>query len=108
ERERGGDPTFHVPRLVDSPIVCEYPSRLFWTGVRVAEGAGLENRCTGNGTVGSNPTLSVSQRAGAPSRRVARLKREGPRVARRARRESTCGSRPVPRHRRVRTGGRVV
>jgi hypothetical protein len=25
----------------------------------VAEGAGLENRCAGNGTVGSNPTLSV-------------------------------------------------
>ena len=31
----------------------------FWTGVRVAEGAGLENRYTGNGIVGSNPTLSV-------------------------------------------------
>ena len=30
-----------------------------WTGVRVAEGAGLENRYTGNGIVGSNPTLSV-------------------------------------------------
>src|SRR4051812_31231477 len=29
------------------------------TGVRVAEGAGLENRYTGNGIVGSNPTLSV-------------------------------------------------
>ena len=30
-----------------------------WTGVRVVEGAGLENRYTGNGIVGSNPTLSV-------------------------------------------------
>ena len=28
-------------------------------GVRVVEGAGLENRYTGNGIVGSNPTLSV-------------------------------------------------
>jgi hypothetical protein len=33
------------------------------TGVRVAEGAGLENRYTLTGIVGSNPTLSVlSQR----------------------------------------------
>jgi hypothetical protein len=30
-----------------------------WTGVRVAEGAGLENRYTRKGIVGSNPTLSV-------------------------------------------------
>ncbi len=30
-----------------------------WTGVRVAEGAGLENRYTLTGIVGSNPTLSV-------------------------------------------------
>ena len=37
------------------------------TGVRVAEGAGLENRCTGNGTVGSNPTLSVAPGAGWPA-----------------------------------------
>jgi hypothetical protein len=29
------------------------------TGVRVAEGAGLENRYTRKGIVGSNPTLSV-------------------------------------------------
>ena len=29
------------------------------TGVRVAEGAGLENRYTLTGIVGSNPTLSV-------------------------------------------------
>jgi hypothetical protein len=29
----------------------------------VAEGAGLENRYTGNGIVGSNPTLSVSRGA---------------------------------------------
>ena len=32
----------------------------FRTGVRVAEGAGLENRYTRKGIVGSNPTLSVS------------------------------------------------
>jgi hypothetical protein len=31
----------------------------FRTGVRVAEGAGLENRYTLTGIVGSNPTLSV-------------------------------------------------
>jgi hypothetical protein len=30
------------------------------TGGRVAEGAGLENRYTGNGIVGSNPTLSAN------------------------------------------------
>jgi hypothetical protein len=30
-----------------------------WTGVRVAEGAGLENRYTRKGIVGSNPTLSA-------------------------------------------------
>ena len=32
------------------------------TGVRVAEGAGLENRYTRKGIVGSNPTLSVPPR----------------------------------------------
>jgi hypothetical protein len=40
-----------------------YRSRLSFppirTGVRVAEGAGLENRYTLTGIVGSNPTLSV-------------------------------------------------
>ena len=30
-----------------------------WTGGRVAEGVGLENRYTRKGIVGSNPTLSV-------------------------------------------------
>lgn len=30
-----------------------------WTGGRVAEGTGLENRRTGNGTVSSNLTLSA-------------------------------------------------
>jgi hypothetical protein len=33
--------------------------RAVWRGVRVAEGAGLENRYTRKGIVGSNPTLSV-------------------------------------------------
>ncbi len=28
-------------------------------GARVAESGGLENRCRGNSTVGSNPTLSA-------------------------------------------------
>jgi len=31
-----------------------------WRGARAAEGAGFENRCTGNRTAGSNPALSVS------------------------------------------------
>ena len=31
------------------------------TGVRAVEGTGLENRRAGNGTVGSNPTLSVRE-----------------------------------------------
>jgi hypothetical protein len=42
---------------------CGYNTWLDWTGVRVAEGAGLENRYTGNGIVGSNPTLSVCERS---------------------------------------------
>ncbi len=33
-----------------------------WRGGRVVDGAGLENRCTLTGTVGSNPTLSASKR----------------------------------------------
>ena len=32
---------------------------LLWSGVRAAEGTALEMRCTGNRTVGSNPTRSV-------------------------------------------------
>ena len=35
-------------------------------GDRVVEGARLEIVCTGNGTVGSNPTLSASGRAPMP------------------------------------------
>ena len=42
-----------------------------WTGVRVAEGAGLENRYTGNGIVGSNPTLSVLGPANSDQRSAA-------------------------------------
>ena len=34
-------------------------------GARVAESGGLENRCPGNWTVGSNPTLSAKARANA-------------------------------------------
>jgi hypothetical protein len=30
-------------------------------GARVVESAGLENRCTLTGTVGSNPTLSATE-----------------------------------------------
>ena len=57
-----------------------------WTGVRVAEGAGLENRYTGNGIVGSNPTLSVFVDSGSRERRFdplpfSLLLRTGGRVA---------------------------
>ena len=31
----------------------------FWRGDRVADRDGLENRCTSNGTEGSNPSLSA-------------------------------------------------
>jgi hypothetical protein len=40
------------------PLTLYLPCAV-WTGVRVAEGAGLENRYTRKGIVGSNPTLSV-------------------------------------------------
>ena len=33
--------------------------RVFWRGVRVAEGARLESVCRGNPTEGSNPSLSA-------------------------------------------------
>ncbi len=33
--------------------------KCIWRGVRVVEGSGLENQRAGNGTVGSNPTLSA-------------------------------------------------
>ena len=32
----------------------------FWRGARVVESGGLENRCGGNSTEGSNPSLSAS------------------------------------------------
>ena len=34
-------------------------SKLVWRGARVVEGTCLENKRAGNGTVGSNPTLSA-------------------------------------------------
>lgn len=44
------------------PLASE-PDRVIllpsWTGVRVVEGTGLENRQTGNGFEGSNPSLSA-------------------------------------------------
>ena len=40
------------------------------TGGRVVEGAGLENRCAGNGTVGSNPTLSAANPSGWVAERL--------------------------------------
>ena len=56
-----------------APATCEAESREWswrlgrgvrvmpvWRGARVAEGAGFENRCAGNRTGGSNPSLSVS------------------------------------------------
>ena len=33
----------------------------YWRGAGVVEQAGLENRCTLTGTVGSNPTLSAKK-----------------------------------------------
>ncbi len=48
--------------FVDSPDHLFYLSRLAWTGGRVVEGTGLENRRTGNGIVSSNLTLSASDR----------------------------------------------
>ena len=48
---------FTIPTVYGSPFQLIFrPTR---TGVRVAEGAGLENRYTLTGIVGSNPTLSV-------------------------------------------------
>ena len=44
-----------LPAARTQSILCR-------TGVRVAEGAGLENRYTGNGIEGSNPSLSVLPR----------------------------------------------
>src|SRR5699024_2203827 len=41
-------------------------------GARVVEWAGLENRCTGNRTVGSNPTLSASDHQGLRPRLLRR------------------------------------
>ena len=38
---------------------------------RVAEGARLESVCTGNRTVGSNPTLSAKTKASGPPHRAA-------------------------------------
>ena len=32
-----------------------------WRGVRVVEGAALEKQCAGNGTEGSNPSLSAKE-----------------------------------------------
>ena len=53
------------------------PARDTKRGVRVVEGAALEMLCTGNRTVGSNPTLSA---------------RPGPGVPRPGRAESGCGA----------------
>ncbi len=51
----GGQEVFLILHSSNPPI---FRSR---TGVRVAEGTGLENRHTRKGIVGSNPTLSVRQ-----------------------------------------------
>ena len=53
--------TFLIP-VYGSPfsVHCSHLSFVAcWTGGRVAEGVGLENRYTLTGIVGSNPTLSV-------------------------------------------------
>ena len=48
--------------------------QLFWRGAGVAELAALEMLCTGNRTVGSNPTLSATQLLVASSQLSARPK----------------------------------
>ena len=46
----------------------------YWRGAGVVEQAGLENRCTLTGTVGSNPTLSAKNKhTGACVRNIADL-----------------------------------
>lgn len=43
------------PKLVYLPLLS-----IFWKGVRVVEGTGLENQRAGNGTEGSNPSPSAN------------------------------------------------
>ena len=49
-------------RFVLAPRDADCLKSLARRGARVVEWDGLENRCTGNRTVGSNPTLSVQCR----------------------------------------------
>ena len=46
--------------FVPPPNIPKTLKSLARRGARVVEWDGLENRCTGNRTVGSNPTLSAS------------------------------------------------
>ena len=50
----GSNPTLSVLRVYASVRLA------VWTGGRVVEGAGLENRYARKGIEGSNPSLSVS------------------------------------------------
>jgi hypothetical protein len=67
-RGQGSVVTRQTCRKIDS--CCKSLSVKDWSvrrGGRVVEGGGLENRCTGNRTVGSNPTSSASLRSPSAS-----------------------------------------
>ena len=51
--------TFHSSLFTVHSFISALSFAAVWTGGRVAEGVGLENRYTRKGIVGSNPTLSV-------------------------------------------------
>ena len=48
-----------VKKEKNSRIIASLP----WRGARVVERGGLENRCTCEGTEGSNPSLSATLRS---------------------------------------------
>jgi hypothetical protein len=50
---------YGVKPIVSSNLTLSAINYLQWKGGRAAECTGLENRSTGNCTVGSNPTLSA-------------------------------------------------
>src|SRR5436309_9479024 len=50
-----------APRLVAGVASAALPRQGGRRGARAADWAGLENRCTGNCTEGSNPSLSAFQ-----------------------------------------------
>jgi hypothetical protein len=54
-RQTGGNSPFVLAAYSLKCLVSDA-----WRGAGVVERDGLENRCTGNRTVGSNPTLSAT------------------------------------------------